>query len=141
MGTATTPGKYSRFWKDFEKPMKLGLIEDSSNRQRLAKLLRFISSKSNGQLTSLEDYVERMRPSQKKIYYIIGKASERSASQPRGSIFRAETSPEHLVLPAYKELIPDALHHQSGSRALTSSPASDQLQQLKKGRMFVCVLL
>lgn len=70
-----TPGKYSRFWDGFSKPMKLGLIEDSSNRQRLAKLLRFTSSKSKNQLTSLEEYVERMKSTQKKIYYIIGKAS------------------------------------------------------------------
>lgn len=54
--------------------MKLGIIEDGSNRQRLSKLLRFTSSKSPKTLTSLDDYVERMKSSQKKIYFIIGKS-------------------------------------------------------------------
>ena len=66
-------GKYTQFWNAFGKPMKLGLIEDSSNRQRIAKLLRFTSSKSPTKLTSLSEYIERMKDSQKKIYYIIGK--------------------------------------------------------------------
>lgn len=56
--------------------MKLGLIEDSSNRQRIAKLLRFTSSKSPVELTSLEDYIERMKENQKRIYFIIGKLSD-----------------------------------------------------------------
>ena len=66
-------GKYTKFWEAFSKPIKLGLIEDGSNRQRLAKLLRFTSSKSPKQLTGLEEYVERMKSTQKKIYFIIGK--------------------------------------------------------------------
>ncbi len=48
------------------------MIEDGSNRQRLAKLLRFTTSKSPKKLTGLEEYVERMKTTQKKIYFIIG---------------------------------------------------------------------
>ena len=68
----TTPGKYTTFWKEFGKLIKLGIIEDSSNRQRLAKLLRFSTSKSPDALTSLEAYVERMQPTQKHIYFLTG---------------------------------------------------------------------
>ncbi len=40
-GKAKAPGKYTKFWKNYGKPMKLGLIEDSGNRQRIAKLIRW----------------------------------------------------------------------------------------------------
>ena len=71
-GSASS-GKYKKFWTGFGKLLKLGIIEDTANRQRLAKLIRFHTSKSTDKLVSLEEYIERMKPDQKKIYYIIGK--------------------------------------------------------------------
>jgi heat shock protein beta len=68
----TKEDKYLEFWKAFGKNLKLGLIEDSSNRTKLAKLLRFQTSKSDGKFISLEDYVARMKDWQKEIYYISG---------------------------------------------------------------------
>jgi heat shock protein beta len=67
---------YTRFFKEFGKNIKLGVIEDSSNRTKLSKLLRFVSSKSDGDYVSLEDYVERMPEWQKSIYYIAGESVE-----------------------------------------------------------------
>merc|ERR1711943_141662 len=64
--------KYMEFWEEFGKNIKLGLIEDSSNRTKLSKLLRFETSKSGGKLISLEEYVENMKDWQKDIYYISG---------------------------------------------------------------------
>lgn len=64
--------KYSKFWGQFGKSLKLGVIEDTTNRQRLAKLLRFYSSKSPDKLTSLDDYISRMKDGQKQIYYLAG---------------------------------------------------------------------
>merc|ERR1711865_1055455 len=61
---------YVAFWKEFNKAIKLGLYEDSSNRTKLAKLLRFFSSKSGDNFTSLEKYISRMKKGQKSIYYI-----------------------------------------------------------------------
>ena len=52
--------KYGEFWKEYSTNLKLGVIEDTANRTRLAKLLRFVSS-STGGLTSLAEYVERMK--------------------------------------------------------------------------------
>jgi len=68
--------KYMKFWKEFGKNIKLGLIEDSSNRTKLSKLLRFQTSKSDGKLISLEEYVENMKDWQKDIYYISGESLE-----------------------------------------------------------------
>merc|ERR1719218_127150 len=64
--------KYLEFWNLFGKNIKLGLIEDSANRTKLSKLLRFQTSKSGGKLISLEDYVDNMKDWQKDIYYISG---------------------------------------------------------------------
>jgi len=68
--------KYMIFWKEFGKNLKLGLIEDSSNRTKLSKLLRFQTSKSDGKFISLEEYVENMKDWQKDIYYISGESME-----------------------------------------------------------------
>lgn len=52
--------------------IKLGVIEDQSNRTRLAKLLRFYSSNSDTEQTSLPDYIERMKEKQEAIYFVAG---------------------------------------------------------------------
>merc|ERR1711912_165926 len=67
---------YVEFWKEFGKNLKLGLIEDSSNRTKLSKLLRFKTSKSGDKLISLEQYVENMKDWQKDIYYIPGSSED-----------------------------------------------------------------
>lgn len=60
------------FWKEFGTNIKLGVIEDHSNRTRLAKLLRFQSSHHASDITSLDQYVERMKEKQDKIYFMAG---------------------------------------------------------------------
>merc|ERR1712127_447582 len=69
--------EYLKFWEAFGKNIKLGLIEDSSNRTKLSKLLRFKTSVDGGdKWSSLEGYVGRMKEWQKSIYYISGKDME-----------------------------------------------------------------
>ena len=80
--TPTSSAEYDTFWKNFGKALKLGIIEDVSNRVRLAKLLRFSSSQSGGNLTSLEAYVSRMQPWQKHIYYLTGDSQEALEQSP-----------------------------------------------------------
>ena len=79
---AAAPKLYTKFWKNFGKAIKLGVIDDSSNRGRLAKLMRFTSSASGGELTSLEQYVGRMKPWQKQIYYLAGDSQEALEKSP-----------------------------------------------------------
>merc|ERR1712166_1587189 len=68
---------YIEFWEAFGKNIKMGLIEDSSNRTKLSKLLRFKTSVDGGdKWSSLEGYVGRMKEWQKSIYYISGKDME-----------------------------------------------------------------
>jgi len=73
---------YVAFWKEFNKAIKLGLYEDSSNRTKLAKLLRFFSSKTGDNYTSLEKYISRMKKGQKSIYYISGETKEAVEKSP-----------------------------------------------------------
>ncbi|KAM7517278.1 hypothetical protein LguiA_006861 [Lonicera macranthoides] len=75
-------GQYTKFWNEFGKSIKLGIIEDAANRNRLAKLLRFESTKSDGKLTSLDQYISRMRKGQKDIFYITGTSKEQLAKSP-----------------------------------------------------------
>ncbi|XP_038637120.1 endoplasmin [Scyliorhinus canicula] len=70
------------FWKEFGTNIKLGVIEDHSNRTRLAKLLRFQSSHHETKQTSLEQYLERMKEKQDKIYFMAGTSRQEAQSSP-----------------------------------------------------------
>merc|ERR1719224_261697 len=74
--------KYTKFWKAFGKYIKMGLIEDAANRTRLAKLLRYATSKSGDKEISLEEYVSNMKEDQKNIYYISGEDKESLLKSP-----------------------------------------------------------
>jgi heat shock protein beta len=71
-----------KFWKEFGTNMKLGVIEDHSNRTRISKLLRFQSSNHPTDLTSLEEYIERMKDKQEKIYFCAGNGRKEVESSP-----------------------------------------------------------
>uniref|UniRef100_A0A7S1WYH7 Histidine kinase/HSP90-like ATPase domain-containing protein n=1 Tax=Tetraselmis chuii TaxID=63592 RepID=A0A7S1WYH7_9CHLO len=75
-------GKYKKFWGQFGKSIKLGIIEDTANRQRLAKLLRVQTSRSGDEFISLDKYVEGMKEGQKNIYYIAGQSLEEVQRSP-----------------------------------------------------------
>ena len=68
---------YIELWEQFGKSLKIGVIEDSANRNKLARLLRYKSSTSEGKWTSLENYVKRMKDWQKQIYFLSGDSEEK----------------------------------------------------------------
>uniref|UniRef100_K3WJT2 Histidine kinase/HSP90-like ATPase domain-containing protein n=1 Tax=Globisporangium ultimum (strain ATCC 200006 / CBS 805.95 / DAOM BR144) TaxID=431595 RepID=K3WJT2_GLOUD len=77
-----TNEEYNKFWESFGKNIKLGVMDDSANRGKLAKLLRFKSNKSDGKWISLDQYVSRMKDWQDSIYYIAGESIEACQKSP-----------------------------------------------------------
>jgi molecular chaperone HtpG len=84
------PEKYATVWKEFGRVIKEGLVDDHSNKQRIAKLLRFSTTYDDNpvQATSLEDYVGRMKEGQEKIYYITAENFAAAKNSPHLEIFR-----------------------------------------------------
>jgi molecular chaperone HtpG len=86
------PEKYQEFWDQFGDVLKEGPAEDFANREKVAKLFRFATTRSEGetQNTGLEEYVARMREGQKKIYFITGDSYEAVANSPHLEYFRTK---------------------------------------------------
>ena len=81
---------YLEFWEKFGKNIKLGIIEDSANRSKLTKLLRYKSSTSGEGYTSFEQYVENMKDWQKAIYYIAGENVDSVENSPFLEVCKAK---------------------------------------------------
>jgi molecular chaperone HtpG len=73
---------YKKFYEQFSKNLKLGIHEDTANRQKLSELLRFHTSKSGEELISFKDYIARMKEGQKSVYYITGESRASVAASP-----------------------------------------------------------
>merc|ERR1712013_430185 len=81
-------GQWTKFWKEFNKNLKMGCYEDDSNRSKLSKLLRFSTTKSEGKQISLDKYLDRMQETQESIYYMSGDSLEVMKKAPSLQIFK-----------------------------------------------------
>jgi molecular chaperone HtpG len=82
--------KYATFWKEFGQVLKEGIGEDATNKDRIAKLLRFASThdESGAQTVSFADYVSRMKEGQEKIYFVTADSFTAAKNSPHLEIFR-----------------------------------------------------
>merc|ERR1712242_56222 len=80
-------GTWTKFWKEFNKNLKMGCYEDDSNRSKLSKLLRFRTTKSEDKEVSLDKYLDRMQESQESIYFMSGDSIDTMKKAPALQIF------------------------------------------------------
>merc|ERR1712113_770960 len=102
-------GTWSKFWKEFNKNLKMGCYEDDSNRSKLSKLLRFTTTKSEGKEISLDKYLDRMQESQESIYYMSGESLEVMMKAPSLQVFKKKDMEvlmlsDHLDEPCLQKL-------------------------------------
>ncbi|MCG6953916.1 MAG: molecular chaperone HtpG [Betaproteobacteria bacterium] len=108
--------KYATFWAQFGQVFKEGIGEDSANRERIAKLLRFASSANEGpeQNVSLAEYVGRMKDKQDSIYYVTADNWEAARSSPQLEIFRKKGIEVLLLADRVDEWMLSFLHEFDG---------------------------
>merc|ERR1712060_514364 len=109
MGKDDEEGTFTKFYKEFNKNLKMGCYEDDSNRSKLSKLLRFLTTKSEGKEISLDKYLDRMQESQESIYYMSGDSEETMRKAPALQIFKKKDMEvlmlsDHLDEPCIQKL-------------------------------------
>ncbi|PID56440.1 molecular chaperone HtpG [candidate division KSB3 bacterium] len=148
------PDKYARFYRNFSALLKTGINSDMSNKEKLIELLRFESSMTEaGKMTSLKDYVSRMRDEQKEIYYVSGDFRDSIERNPNleyfkkhgievlylidpidvfvfPSIFEYEKKPLKSIDKADIDVMKD--NENSGGEGLNASVAKDLLTSFKE---------
>jgi molecular chaperone HtpG len=112
------PEKYASFWKEFGTVLKEGPGEDHANRERIAKLLRFSSTLADKQEqdVSLEDYVARMKPEQKEIYFVIADSFAAAKSSPHLEVLRSKGLEVLLLSDRVDEWLVDHLREFDGKQ-------------------------
>jgi molecular chaperone HtpG len=123
---AGQPEKYATFWTEFGKVLKEGVGEDHANREKLAKLLRFASTREDteAQTVSLADYVGRMKDGQERIYYVTAETFLGAKNSPHLEIFRKKGVEVLLLSDRVDEWVVANLHEFEG-RPLASVAKGD----------------
>lgn len=112
------PEKYATFWQEFGAVLKEGPAEDGTNRERIAKLLRFSSTHTDSETqdVSLEDYVSRMKPGQSSIYYVIADSFAAAKSSPHLEVLRRKGIEVLLLSDRVDEWLTDHLQEFDGKK-------------------------
>jgi len=116
---------YTAFWGEFGNCLKEGAIEDTANRERIAKLLRFSSTQSDEQTVSLTDYVTRMVKNQETIYYITAESLAAAKHSPHLEVFRKKGIEVLLLCDRIDEWLVSHLTESDGKK----------LQSIAKGEL------
>jgi molecular chaperone HtpG len=124
---AGKPEEYAEFWKTFGVILKEGIIDDPGQRERIAKLLRFHSTAGGDAPTvTLEEYVARMKPEQKTIYFLTADTLAAARNSPHLEAFRAKGMEVLLLTDRIDEWVAGHLHEFEGKTlASVASSAAD----------------
>jgi molecular chaperone HtpG len=126
------PELYAKFWGQFGRVMKEGPGEDFSNRERIARLLRFSSTETDAetQNVSLDDYIGRMKEAQDKIYYITSDSFAAAKNSPHLQIFRRKGIEVLLLSDRVDEWLVSHLHEYDGKQLVSVAKGELDLDQL-----------
>ena len=129
------PEKYTTFWNEFGRVLKEGVGEDWSNKERIAKLLRFATTSSDTaeQTASLADYVSRMKEAQDKIYYITAESYAAAQSSPHLEIFRKKDIEVLLLSDRVDEWVTSNLSEFDGKKLVSVAKGDLDLGKLSDG--------
>ncbi len=129
------PEKYTIFWNEFGRVFKEGVGEDWSNKDRIAKLLRFATTSSDtpDQTVSLADYVSRMKEAQDKIYYITAESYAAAKSSPHLEIFRKKDIEVLLLSDRVDEWVTSNLPEFDGKKLVSVAKGDLDLGKLSDG--------
>ena len=129
------PEKYTIFWNEFGRVLKEGVGEDWSNKDRIAKLLRFATTSSDtpDQTVSLADYVSRMKEAQDKIYYITAESYAAAKSSPHLEIFRKKDIEVLLLSDRVDEWVTSNLPEFDGKKLVSVAKGDLDLGKLSDG--------
>ena len=127
--------KYATFWTAFGKVVKEGFAEDPGAADKLAKLLRFASTKGEGdaQVVALADYVVRMKEGQTAIYYVTAESHAAAANSPHLEIFRKKDIEVLLLSDRIDEWVASGLHEFDGKPLTSVAKGSLDLGALADG--------
>jgi len=130
---ASDPDKYAAFWKEFGALLKEGMAEDFSNRDEIAKLLRFTSITSGRDQAdvSLSDYVGRMKEGQEKIYYLLAPSLAAATSSPHLEAFAKKGIEVLLLTEDIDNWLVDSLRDFDGKRLQSVAHATADLGPLE----------
>jgi len=112
------PEKFATFYKSFGNTLKEGIVEDAANRERIAKLLRFASTKGDGarQTVSLDDYIGRMEVGQDIIWYITADSYTAALGSPQLEAFKAKGIEVLLMFDRVDEWMLGSLNEYAGKK-------------------------
>ena len=126
------PEKYGTFWAQFGRVLKEGLIEDSGNRERIAKLLRFASTHTDSadQTVSLAEYVGRAKAGQEVIYYVTADGFSAAKNSPHLEVFRKNGVEVLLLADRIDEWVISHLTEFEGKKLQSAAHGSLDVSQL-----------
>jgi len=128
------PDSFRDFYKNFSQYLKEGVISDASNREDIAKLLRYESSRTEkGQQTSLADYVSRMSTDQKDIYYLFGSSRESIQSGPYLEAFESRGLEVLFVTDPIDEFVMSHLSEFDGKKLVSADRQDIDLPEAPEG--------